>query len=108
MSVLALIKANGPSGFGYGSSAEAVTSGLSLRGKTILLTGCNSGLGQETLRVLAMRGAHVIGTARTLEKAKAACAAALPEGAWHAYLVHRRKRVQSSAGTMRCQRCIAP
>ncbi len=42
--------------------------------KTYLLTGCNSGLGFETLRVLALRGAHVIAAARTLEKARAACA----------------------------------
>ena len=73
MSLLALIKPNGPSGFGYGSTAEDVTRGLSLAGKTILVTGCNSGLGLETLRVLAMRGAHVVGTARTLDKAAAAC-----------------------------------
>lgn len=65
---------NGPSGFGYGSTAEQVTDGLSLNGKTYLVTGCNSGLGFETMRVLALRGAHVIGTARTLEKAQDACA----------------------------------
>ena len=76
MSLLALIKPNGPSGFGYGSTAGDVTAGLTLRGKTILLTGCNSGLGLETLRVLAMRGVHVIGAARTLEKAQAACRSA--------------------------------
>jgi WW domain-containing oxidoreductase len=74
MSLLALIKLNGPSGFGFGSTAEDVTAGLSLSGKTFLLTGCNSGLGFETLRVLTLRGAHVIAAARTLEKARAACA----------------------------------
>jgi WW domain-containing oxidoreductase len=73
MSILALIKSNGPSGFGYGSTAEDVTRGLNLAGKTMLVTGCNSGLGLETLRVLALRGAHVIGTARSLDKAEAAC-----------------------------------
>ena len=76
MSLLAVIKANGPSGFGYGSTAADVASGLSLTGKTILLTGCNSGLGLETLRVLTSRGARVIAAARTLEKARAACATA--------------------------------
>jgi hypothetical protein len=74
MSLLATIKPNGPSGFGYGSTAEDVTVGLSLNGKTYLLTGCNSGLGFETLRVLRLRGAQVIAAARTLEKARAACA----------------------------------
>jgi NAD(P)-dependent dehydrogenase (short-subunit alcohol dehydrogenase family) len=39
----------------------------------MLVTGCNSGIGLETLRVLALRGATVIGTGRTVEKAKAAC-----------------------------------
>jgi NAD(P)-dependent dehydrogenase (short-subunit alcohol dehydrogenase family) len=73
MSLYQHFKSNGPSGFGYGSTAEQVTEGLSLDGKTILVTGCNSGLGQEALRVLVLRGARVIGTARTLEKAKGAC-----------------------------------
>lgn len=59
--------------FGAESTAEEVTSGIDLSGKTVLVTGATSGLGLETMRVLAMRGAHVIGTGRTLEKAKAAC-----------------------------------
>ncbi len=69
MSLIELFKSNGPSGFGYGSTAEQVTENLSLVGKTILITGVNSGLGFEAMRVLAMRGAHVIGTARTEQKA---------------------------------------
>lgn len=73
MSLLALIKKKGPNGFGYGSTAEEVTKGISLSGKTILITGCNSGLGKESMRVLSMRGAKIIGTARTLEKATIAC-----------------------------------
>ena len=73
MSLYALIRPRGPSGFGYGSTAEDVTAGLSLEGTTVLVTGCNSGLGFETMRVLASRGAHVIGTARTEEKARLAC-----------------------------------
>ena len=74
MSLLAMFKSAGPTGFGYGSTAEQVTEGLSLGGQTILVTGCNSGIGQETCRVLALRGALVLGTARTKEKAAAACA----------------------------------
>jgi WW domain-containing oxidoreductase len=74
MSIYGLFARKGPSGFGYGSTAEQVTEGMSLAGKTVLLTGCNSGLGLETLRVLVLRGAKVIGTARSLDKAQAACA----------------------------------
>jgi WW domain-containing oxidoreductase len=72
MSVIEIFKGNGKSGFGYGSTAEQVTKDLSLHGKTILVTGINSGLGYETTRVLSMRGAQVVGTARTLDKAKSA------------------------------------
>lgn len=61
------------SSFGSGSTAEEVTAGLDLSGKVALVTGCNSGLGFETMRVLALRGAHVIGTGRTMEKAATAC-----------------------------------
>jgi WW domain-containing oxidoreductase len=69
-----MFKSAGPTGFGYGSTAEQVTEGFSLAGQTILVTGCNSGIGQEACRVLALRGALVLGTARTKEKAAAACA----------------------------------
>jgi NAD(P)-dependent dehydrogenase (short-subunit alcohol dehydrogenase family) len=62
------------SAFGKRSTAEEVTAGMDLSGRTALVTGCNSGLGLETLRVLALRGAHVIGAARTQEKARNACA----------------------------------
>lgn len=75
MSLMGALRPKGPSGFGYGSSAEEVTAGISLEGRTILVTGCSSGLGLETARVLAKRGAHVIGTARTEQKAREALAA---------------------------------
>jgi hypothetical protein len=35
VSLLAMIKSNGPSGFGYGSTAEDVTAGLALNGKVV-------------------------------------------------------------------------
>jgi NAD(P)-dependent dehydrogenase (short-subunit alcohol dehydrogenase family) len=38
-----------------------------------LLTGCNSGLGRETLRVLRLRGARVFGTGRTVARAQQVC-----------------------------------
>lgn len=74
MSIYGFFSRRGPSGFGYRSTAEEVTEGISLTGKTVLLTGCNSGLGLEAMRVLVRRGAQVIGTARSLGKAEAACA----------------------------------
>jgi NAD(P)-dependent dehydrogenase (short-subunit alcohol dehydrogenase family) len=51
-----------------------VTDGLDLTGMTALITGCNSGLGYETMRVLSLRGANIIGAARTLDKAAEAVA----------------------------------
>lgn len=74
ISLLSAFRRKGPSGFGYGSTAEQVTEGLDLPGKTYLLTGCASGLGAETMRVLVARGARVLGLARRPEQAEAACA----------------------------------
>jgi len=59
--------------YGSKSTAEEVTQDINLRGKLALVTGCNSGIGYETMRVLALRGAHVIGAARTALKARDAC-----------------------------------
>ncbi|MEM7280032.1 MAG: SDR family oxidoreductase [Pseudomonadota bacterium] len=59
--------------FGVRSTAEEVTAGIDLRGKTVLVTGCNSGIGYETMRVLALRGAQVFGTALTKKKGREAC-----------------------------------
>ena len=42
--------------FGAESTAEDVSLGLKLKGLKVLVTGCNSGLGYETMRVLALRG----------------------------------------------------
>ncbi len=74
MSLYELFTSKGVNGLGYGTTAEQATEGVSLAGKTMLVTGCNSGLGLEAMRVLALRGARVVGTARSMEKAKEACA----------------------------------
>jgi len=74
MSLVSRIRGRrGASGFGYASTAEEVTDGLQLHGQNILITGVNSGLGAESARVLALRGANILGAARTEDKAIQAC-----------------------------------
>ncbi|HEY3252543.1 MAG TPA: SDR family oxidoreductase [Polyangiaceae bacterium] len=68
MSLVSLFKGNGPSGYGYGTTAEVVTQGVALKGKNFLVTGSTSGLGVETVRVLAQRGARVFASGRSKEK----------------------------------------
>ena len=58
--------------YGANATAEQVTEGIDLDGKYAVVTGCTSGIGLETLRVLALRGATVFGTSRSLERAKEA------------------------------------
>lgn len=61
-------------GFGPHATAEEVTAGLDLTGRTALVTGATAGIGFETMRVLALRGARVLAVGRTREKAAAAAA----------------------------------
>jgi WW domain-containing oxidoreductase len=64
--------------FGRRSTADQVLAGIDLTGKRVIVTGCSSGLGLETMNALAANGAAVIGLARTLESASRACAQASP------------------------------
>ena len=59
--------------FDESSTAEEVTAGMDLSGKVAVVTGCTSGIGLETMRVLVSRGAHIIGSSRTLARAETAC-----------------------------------
>ena len=59
--------------FNEDSTAEQVTEGIDLQNKIAVVTGCTSGIGFETMRVLAKRGAYVVGTSRSLERATDAC-----------------------------------
>jgi NAD(P)-dependent dehydrogenase (short-subunit alcohol dehydrogenase family) len=76
MSLVAALMGKGENGFGYGSTAKKVVEGLDLSGKTYLVTGCNSGLGLETLRALGGQGARLVACARTVQKAEQALAQA--------------------------------
>src|SRR5712675_817143 len=58
------------------STADDVLSGVDLADKTILITGCNSGIGFETMRALQAHGAHVIALARSEQSARDAIARA--------------------------------
>ncbi len=61
------------SAFSGDATAEEVTSGLDLTGRLAVVTGCTSGIGFETMRVLAKQGAYVVGTSRSLARAEEAC-----------------------------------
>jgi hypothetical protein len=58
--------------FGATSTAEEVIRGVDLTGKTAIVTGGYSGLGLETVRVLARAGASVVVPARDTAKAETA------------------------------------
>lgn len=58
--------------FGFSSTADDVLADKDLTGRTALITGGYSGLGQETARAMAARGAHVILSGRDATKLDAA------------------------------------
>ncbi|MCA0903770.1 SDR family NAD(P)-dependent oxidoreductase [Qipengyuania aquimaris] len=58
--------------FGFESTADDVLEGKDLSGRTALVTGGYSGLGQETARAMAAKGAHIILSGRDATKLSAA------------------------------------
>lgn len=58
------------SGFSAKSTTHDVIQNIDLTGKTVIVTGGNTGIGLETTKVLAAAGATVIVPARDIEKAK--------------------------------------
>src|SRR5262249_5686674 len=61
-------------GFGPTTTAREVAAGVNLDGKTAIVTGGSSGIGLETVRVLATAGTQVIVGARNTGKADRALA----------------------------------
>lgn len=59
---------SGRNGFGQDTTTDEVLQGIDLSGKLALVTGGSSGLGAETARALASRGARVVLTARNMPK----------------------------------------
>ncbi len=57
--------------FNKKTTAEEVSTGIDLSGKNAIVTGANTGIGEETARVLVLRGAKVIMACRHLKKAEA-------------------------------------
>src|SRR5262249_25577280 len=57
------------SGFNLLSTASDIIKGIDLTGKIAIVTGGNTGIGLETVKVLAGAGARVIVPARDVEKA---------------------------------------
>ncbi|KAE9451082.1 hypothetical protein C3L33_16997, partial [Rhododendron williamsianum] len=75
-----LIGSIGPSGYGSKSTAEQVTECCpDLSSVTAIITGATSGIGAETARVLAKRGARLILPARSLKAAEDAKARIVSE-----------------------------
>ena len=64
--------------FGGRSTADKVIAGVDLTGKRFVVTGCNSGIGFETMNALCANGAQVLGLARSLRDAEIACGKAGP------------------------------
>ncbi len=63
------------SAFGFASTTDEVLAGHDLAGMTVFITGGNSGLGQETGRAMAARGAEVVLMGRDAAKLDEAVAA---------------------------------
>src|ERR1700730_8449511 len=62
--------------FGVRSTAGKGLAWVELTGKRFVVTGCNSGIGFETMSALCANGAQVLGLARSLREAELACAKA--------------------------------
>ena len=58
--------------FGVKTTAIEAAGNVDLKGKIVVITGCNTGIGKETVRVLTLKGAKVYMLCRNMEKANKA------------------------------------
>jgi NAD(P)-dependent dehydrogenase (short-subunit alcohol dehydrogenase family) len=61
-----MVRSSPSNRFGSRTTAEQARDGVSLEGKTAIVTGASSGIGVETARVLAIAGAHVVMACRSV------------------------------------------
>jgi NAD(P)-dependent dehydrogenase (short-subunit alcohol dehydrogenase family) len=88
--------------FGIETTTDEVLADSDLSGKRILVTGTSAGLGVETARALAARGAQVIGTVRNLTKGLAATAAVRRDAANGGGLEQQQLDLASLASVRSC------
>src|SRR6202166_1449385 len=87
--------------FGARSTADKVLAGIDLTGRRMVVTGCNSGIGFETMSALCANGAQVIGLARSLRDAEIACVKAGPTCTPVACDLSALDSVAAAGGTIR-------
>jgi NAD(P)-dependent dehydrogenase (short-subunit alcohol dehydrogenase family) len=74
MSLFAMFKSAGPTGFGYGSTAEQVTEGLSLAGQTILVRAATQASGRRRVACSPCGAPRCWGPRAPSSRPAAACA----------------------------------
>ncbi len=67
----ATIKGNKTMAFGADTTTDEVLDGIDMTGRRVLITGASGGLGEETARAMASKGAIVTITARDMAKGEA-------------------------------------
>ncbi len=94
------------SGFGWSSTTDDVLAGKDLSGTSVFITGANSGLGQETARAMAAKGAHIIMAGRDqakLDEAVAAIRGAVPKAQLDTITLHLGSLESIRAATSRAR-----
>ncbi len=66
-----MLAIKGPTGFSSSSTADQVAANWNGTGKTVIITGATGGLGGETTRVLASKGAEVVLAVRDITRGEA-------------------------------------